>query len=166
MFRLGLTAAEVESWLNDNTTEAVAPQLTDEEIVNYINEPELDEEPLEPDTCQPRVISSTAAITQCENLMAYARANNFSIDFSLIMTNFKEKAGIAQLNKKVQTKLTDFPVTQSQPKIQNNHIKLLFAKETPPNSQTLPVKQSISSYESLFARESFAGESCIVITKK
>jgi hypothetical protein len=72
------------------------------------------------------VISSTAAIVQCENLMAYMRANNFPIDLSLVMANLKEKAVIKQLNTRVQSKLTEYlTVKQTQQRNQTNPISSL-----------------------------------------
>ena len=80
----------------------------DQEIVDYVNNQEIEDESEEQLITGPRAISSTAAITQCENIITYFKSNNIRVDLSPILKTLKEHAAIKQFNAKSQTSIKDF----------------------------------------------------------
>ena len=72
------------------------------------NNQEIEDESEEQLITGPWDISSTAAITQCENIITYFKSNNIGVDLSPILKTLKEHAAIKQFNAKSQTSIKDF----------------------------------------------------------
>ena len=104
---LGLSVQEVNTWLISNDSDSGTAILSKQEIIDYVNGPDVQESEPELIQMKPKSITSTSAIACIDNLLDYAKVHNFSLDLA-VLGNFKEQLGVKALNERKKSTLSSF----------------------------------------------------------